>query len=187
MDVLRNSAWKSLLLPQAMLLAAVAVLFRVGWLGSVLPAVSFLNYALLAVGLLLAWRFHSSRAFFALLALLLAEEAIFFSSGGHIPLAGPGRAAFDAISLLLPLNFILISLMSESGLTLSQTIPMGLVLFLQSISVAVFCRDTPAASTHAAHRVVTSLSLPDYSWAAFAAAALLLLIRIFWLRKPLDS
>jgi diguanylate cyclase (GGDEF)-like protein len=189
MDVLRNSAWKSLLLPQAMLLAAVAVLFRVGWLGSVLPAVSFLNYALLAVGLLLAWRFHSSRAFFALLALLLAEEAIFFSSGGHIPLAGPGRAAFDAISLLLPLNFILISLMSESGLAVAQITPMATVFLVQSISVAVFCRDNQATSAHASHHqyAVASLPLPDYAWMAFAAATLLLLIRFFWLRKPLDS
>jgi diguanylate cyclase (GGDEF)-like protein len=184
---LSKSEWKSLLFPHGLVLGIVAVLLHAGWFASVLPAVNFLNYAILAVGLLLAWRFHSSRAFFALLALLLAEQAIFYSSGGRVPLAGAGRAAFDAISLLLPLNFILLSLMSESGLTLSQTIPMGLVLFLQSISVAVFCRDTPAASTHAAHRVVTSLSLPDYSWAAFAAAALLLLIRIFWLRKPLDS
>lgn len=187
MDALRNSAWKSVLLPQAVLLAAVAVLFRVGWLGSVLPAVSFLNYVLLAVGLLLAWRFHSSRAFFALLALLLAQEAIFFSSGGHIPVVGPGRAAFDAISLLLPLNFVLISLMSESGLAVGQVTPMAAVLLLQAISVAVFCRDSQAAATHPSHHLVSSLPLPDYSWIAFAAATLLLLIRFFWLRKPLDS
>jgi diguanylate cyclase (GGDEF)-like protein len=187
MDVLRNSAWKSLLLPQAALLAAVAVLFRLGWLTSVLPAVGFLNYALLVVGLLLAWRFHSSRAFFALLALLLAQEAIFFSSGGHVPVAGPGRAAFDAISLLLPLNFILISLMSESGLAMAQITPMATVLLVQSVSVAVFCRDNQATVAHTSHHAVSSLPLPDYAWMAFAAATLLLLIRFFWLRKPLDS
>jgi GGDEF domain-containing protein len=187
MNVLSKSAWKSLLLPHGLLLIAVAVLLHQGWLASVLPAVNFLNYAVLTVGLMLAWRFHSSRAFFAVLALLLAQEAILYSSAGHIPLAGPGRAAFDAISLLLPLNFILISLMSESGLNVSQMIPMGLVLFVQSISVAVFCRDTQSTSAHAAHRAVASLPLPDYAWMAFAAAIVLLLIRFLWLRKPLDN
>lgn len=186
MDVLSKSAWKSLLLPHGLLLVVAAILLHEGWLASILPAVGFLNYAILAVGLLLAWRFHSSRAFFALLALLLAQQAILYCSGGHIPLAGPGRAAFEAVSLLLPLNFILISLMSESGLSWAQMIPIGLMFFIQSVSVAIFCRDSPAPA-HAAHRGVTSLPLPDYAWMAFAAAVLLLLIRFFWLRKPLDS
>jgi diguanylate cyclase (GGDEF)-like protein len=186
LDVLSKSAWKSFLLPQSLLLVAVAVLLHAGWLASVLPAINFLNYAVLTAGFLLAWRFHSSRAFFALLALLLAQQAILFSSGGHIPLGGSGRAAFDAISLLLPLNFILISLMSESGLTIPQITPMILVLFVQSISVAVFCRGSQPATVHAAHRIVTTVPLPDYAWMAFFAAVMLLLIRFFWLRKPLD-
>jgi len=185
-DVLSKSAWKSLVLPHGLLLAGAAVLLHAGWLASVLPAINFLNYAVLIVGLLLAWRFHSSRAFFALFALFLAQQAILYCSGGHIPLTGPGREAFDAISLLLPLNFILISLMSESGLSVSQVIPIGVMFFLQSVSVAIFCRDAavPAVRTH--HGVM-SLPLPDYAWLALAAAAMLLLIRFFWLRKPLDS
>ncbi len=186
MEVLSKSAWKSLLLPHGILLAGAAVLLHAGWLASVLPATNFLNYAILMFGLLLAWRFHSSRAFFALLALLLAQQAILYCSGGQTPLSGPGREAFDAISLLLPLNFILISLMSESGLSVSQVIPIGVMFFLQSVSVAIFCRDAavPAVRTH--HGVM-SLPLPDYAWLALAAAAMLLLIRFFWLRKPLDS
>jgi diguanylate cyclase (GGDEF)-like protein len=186
-DVLSKSAWKSLLLPHGLLLVTMAVLLRAGWLGSVLPAANFFNYAALVAGLLLAWRFHSSRAFFALLALLLAQQAILYSSAGQIPWAGPGRAAFDAISLLLPLNFILIALMSESGLTLSQITPLGIVLLLQSLSVAVFCRNSQAPSAHAQHHAATSLPLPDYAWMAFAGAAGLLLLRFLWLRKPLDS
>jgi GGDEF domain-containing protein len=186
-DVLNKSAWKSLLLPHGLLLITVAVLLHAGWLTTVLPAVNFLNYAVLAVGLLLAWRFHSSRAVFALLALLLAQQAILYSSAGHIPLTGSGRAAFDAIALLLPLNFLLISLMSESGLSFSQVIPIGLMFFLQAASVAIFCRGTEATPAHAAHRAATSLPVPDYAWLAFAAAVTLLLIRFVWRRKPIDS
>jgi diguanylate cyclase (GGDEF)-like protein len=186
-DALSKSAWKSFLLPNGLLLVVVAAVVHAGWLNTVLPAVVFFNYAVLAAGLLLAWRFHSSRAFFALLALLLAQQAIAYFSAGHIPVSGPGRSALDAVSLLLPLNFILISLMSESGLTFAQLTPMGLIFFLQSISIAVFCLDTQAAPARIAHRVVTSLPLPDYAWLAFSAALLSLLIRFLWLRKPLDS
>ena len=71
-DALNKSAWKSFLLPNGLLLVVVAAVLHAGWLNTVLPAVVFFNYAVLVVGLLLAWRFHSSRAFFALLALLLA-------------------------------------------------------------------------------------------------------------------
>jgi diguanylate cyclase (GGDEF)-like protein len=186
-DVLNKSAWKSFLLPSGLLLIVVAVLLHAGWLNTALPAVNFFNYVVLAAGLVLAWRFHSSRAFFALIALLLAQQAIGYFSAGHIPVSGPGRAALDAVSVLLPLNFILISLMSEFGLTLAQAIPMGLILFLQSVSVAIFCLETSAATAHAGHRALISLPLTDYAWLAFCAALVSLLMRFLWLRKPLDS
>ena len=69
----------------------VAVLVYSGWLTLALPALSFLYYCSLIGGMLLAWRFHSSRIFFALVVLFLAQEAIaLFGGGGHVV---PGTAA----------------------------------------------------------------------------------------------
>ena len=73
---------KSLLVPGGILLLAVAVLVYSGWLTLALPALSFLYYCALIGGMLLAWRFHSSRIFFALVVLFLAQQAIALSGAG---------------------------------------------------------------------------------------------------------
>ena len=66
--------------------SAVALLTHSGWLTLALPALSFLYYCALIGGMLLAWRFHSSRTFFALVVLFLAQQAIaLFGSGTARP------------------------------------------------------------------------------------------------------
>src|ERR1700677_4472697 len=99
---------KSLLTPGICLLA-VAVLLHTG-LATLSPVmVLYAFYCALIAGLLLAWRFHSSRIFFALLVVLLAEQALSYFSQGRIALVGPGRTALAAVGILLPLNFVLLS------------------------------------------------------------------------------
>src|SRR5450631_4061090 len=104
---------KSLLVPGGVLLLVVAVLVSSGWLTLAPPALSFLYYCALIGGMLLAWRFHSSRTFFALVVLFLAEQAVALS-GSAIP-SSPGWTALRAVSILVPLNFVLIALMQECG------------------------------------------------------------------------
>src|SRR5216683_85414 len=95
---------KSLAVPGGILLLAVALLVYSGWLTLALPALSFLYYCALIGGMLLAWRFHSSRIFFALLVLFLAEGAVALS-GSAMP-SSAGWAALRAVSILVPLNFV---------------------------------------------------------------------------------
>ena len=147
---------KSLLTP-GICLAAVAVLLHTGL---VTPSVSLITYAFYTAaiaGLLLAWRFHSSRIFFALLVVFLAQEAIsYFSSlvppglsasgsftSGHVPAGSPGSIALAAVGLLLPLNFVLLSLHRERGFSFSSIAPPTLLLFVQSVFVGVLCRPQP--------------------------------------------
>ena len=83
---------KSLVLPGGILLLAASVVFR-GAFGLVpSPAIHFYFYAVFVAGILLAWRFHSSRILFALLTLFLAQRAagFFFFRPRCLP---PGRAA----------------------------------------------------------------------------------------------
>jgi diguanylate cyclase (GGDEF)-like protein len=180
---------KSLLLPGGVLLFGVAVLLYSGWLTLALPALSFLYYCAIAGGMLLAWRFHSSRTFSALLVLFLAQEAIALSGEGKIAPGTPGWAAMQAVAVLLPLNFVLIAMMRERGFTVAALAPVGIFLFVQSVIVFVLCRaaeGSPSAGARAHHPAI-SISLPGYALLAFAAAGIFLLARFLLTRKPADS
>src|SRR5256885_5498056 len=123
-----RATMKSLAVPGGVLLLAVALLTHSGWLTLAPPALSFLYYCALIGGMLLAWRFHSSRTFFALVVLFLAEQAMALS-GSAMP-SSPGWTASRAVSILVPLNFVLIALMQERGFTVSSIAPVGLFLFV---------------------------------------------------------
>jgi len=96
-------------MPGALFLVAACVVFQgaFGFIPS--AAVHFYFYSVFAAGILLAWRFHSSRILFGLLTLFLAQRALEFFSSGRAVSAGPGRIALEAVAFLLPLNFIAFS------------------------------------------------------------------------------
>lgn len=188
MRVWSTTTLKSLLVPGGILLLGVAVLLYSGWLTLALPALSFLYYCAIVGGMLLAWRFHSSRTFCALLVLFLAQEAIAFFGEGRIAPGTPGWAALQAIAVLLPLNFVLIALMRERGFTVAALAPVGLFLFVQSVIVFVLCRAAEGSPAPArAHHLATPVSLPGYAQLAFAAGGIFLLARFLLTRKPADS
>jgi len=176
---------KSLTVPGGFLLLCVAALVHSGWLTLPLPALSLLYYCAVIGGMLLAWRFHSSRIFLALIVLFLGQQAFALSGGAH---ASPGSTVFVAAAVLVPLNFVLIALMHERGFTISGVAPLGLFLFVQAVIVAVLGRAEEGASLPArAHHAAVAVSLPDYALFAFAAAGILLLVRSLLTRKPADS
>lgn len=193
MQLWSKATLKSLLLPGGVLLLGVAVLVYSGWLTLALPALSFLGYCALIGGMLLAWRFHSSRIFFALVVLFLAQEAIAFFGGGHIAPGTPGWTAVQAAAVLVPLDFVLIALMHERGFTVSATAPVGLFLFVQSVIVAVLCRvaeglpSPPVRAHHLAAAASMPVSIAGYALLVFAGACILLLVRFLLIRKPVDS
>jgi GGDEF domain-containing protein len=182
---------KSLLTP-AIWIVAAAILLHTGLVTPSATLVTFAMYAALIAGLLIAWRFHSSRILFAMLVLFLAERAIsYFSfvSGGHGASSAPGSTAVAAVGLLLPLNFVLLSLAQEKGFTFSSIAPPALWLFVESVVVAVLCRPDSLATTarRALHHPLTPQPLPFATLIAFALAAVVLLIRFLLFRKPAES
>ena len=191
MRVWSTTTLKSLLLPGGVLLLGVAVLVYSGWLTLALPALSFLAYCALGGGMLLAWRFHSSRIFFALLVLFLGQEAVAVFGGGHISPGTAGWTALQAAAVLVPLDFVLIALMQERGFTVSATAPVGLFLFAQSVIVAVLCRAAQELPSPRAHHLAAAVSspgsLPAYVLFVFGGAGILLLARFLIARKPVDS
>ncbi len=104
---------KSLLIPGGILLFGVAVLLYSGWLTLPLPALSFLYYCALIGGMLLAWRFRSTRIFFPLVVLFLAQEAITLLGNGHFLPGRSGWTVVETVAVMVPLNFVLIAIMQE--------------------------------------------------------------------------
>jgi GGDEF domain-containing protein len=177
---------KSLLTP-AIWIVAVAILLQTGVIAPSAALITFALYAALIAGLLIAWRFHSSRIFFALLVLFLAERAISYFSAGHIAASGPGSTALAAAGLLLPLDFVLLALAQEKGFTFSSVAPAALMLFVESVIVAVLCRPDPLASAPRGWHHAAPPDLPFATLIAFAAAGIVLLIRFLLFRKPAES
>jgi GGDEF domain-containing protein len=187
MNVRSPATVKSLVVPGGILLLATAVVLHGGWMSLTLPGLVFVDYAALTAGLLLAWRFHSSRIFFALLVLFLAQQAIERLSGGSLSIPTAGHTTLEVVGVLLPLNFAFLALTRERGFTPSAVVSLSLVLFVQAVIVAVIFRDQEPWITGRAHRVLVSAPLPDYVWVLFAAVSILLLIRFFLLHKPAES
>jgi diguanylate cyclase (GGDEF)-like protein len=117
---------------------------------------------------------------FSLLVLLLAHRAIEFFSLGH-PRGGPGHTAIVLAALMIPLNYIALTLMRERGLTIAGIAPRFGMLFLQSVAFAVLCRPENSSTVSAAAGV-----LPIWSLIGFVAAAAVLIARFFQTRKPLE-
>lgn len=175
---------KSLLLPDGALLVGVMALVSSGWLTLALPALSFLNYCALAGGMLLAWRFHSSRTLLALLVLLLAGQAVPLLSGGTPTVV---LTIVRILSVLVPINFVLIAVMHERGFTMESISPVVLLLFVESVVVFVFSRIsvTSTSSAHTRHAAAT-MQFQGYALIILAAACAFLVGRFLFTRKPVD-
>jgi len=182
---------KSLVLPGGIFLLAASVVFR-GAFGPIpSAAVVFSFYAVFAAGILLAWRFHSSRILFALSTIFLGHRALEFFSSGRIGSTGSGRIALEAVAFLLPANFVVFSVFRERGLVFPAVLPRLALLFFESVFVAIICRPEETIAPGFLHpRFLGHLSgtpLPTLAVLAFVAAFGILLVRFLLYRQPTES
>src|ERR1700757_181392 len=176
---------KSMLLPGGALLLGVMALVYSGWLTMAVPALSFLYYSALAGGMLLAWRFHSSRTFLALLVLFLAGQAVPLLAGGTPSVV---LTIVRIVSVLVPINFVLIAVMHERGFTMESISPVVLLLFVESVVVFVFSRISDASPSAAhMHHAAATMQFQGYALIILAAAGAFLAGRFLYTRKPADS
>jgi len=173
---------KSLLVPGGILLLGVVLLAYSGWLTLALPAISFLYYCAIGGGMLLAWRFHSSRIFLSLLVVFLAEQAVGLFAGQPHLVSMTARA----VAVLVPLNFVVIAVMRERGFTAASLSPIALLLFVEAVTVAVFT-SSAAADKPSATQVQHLVTLPRYAITVLSLAAIFLIVRFLITRKPSDS
>jgi len=170
------------LVPGGLLLALVAALVNSRLFVQVVPSLAFYYSGVFAAGLLLAWRFNSSRVLFSLLVLLLAHLAVNFFSGGQ-PHSGSGRMAVALAALLIPLNFMAFASLRERGLVIAGIAPRFGLLFLESVVFAVLCRpeNSPALPHHPGEAPI-----PLWILLSFVAATAVFVRRFFQTRKPIE-
>jgi len=174
--------WKAWVVPGGLLLTLAVTLVNSSLFVQIAPSLAFYYVGVFAAGLLLAWRFNSSRALFSLLVLLLAHRAVDFFAAGQVH-TGPGRTAVALAALLIPLNFIVFSAMRERGLIVAGIAPRFGLLFFESVVFAVLCR--PENSPAHAHPP-GGLKIPLWILLSFAAAIALFVRRFFQTRKPIE-
>jgi diguanylate cyclase (GGDEF)-like protein len=177
-----KSNFRGLILPGGLVLACAAVVAHSGWFTLPSPSLNFLFYCALLGGLLLAWRFHSSRIFLSLVIIYLSQLALGLLAPAHS--RGWLDPGVGALSFLIPINFILIGFMHERGFTLPSIAPPFVVLFMQAVFVAVLAGGGEARDRA---RQMAASSVPNYVFAAFAAAGLVLFVRSLRSHKPADN
>jgi len=175
---------KSLLVPGGILLFMVALLGYSGWVSLALPALSFLYYCAIGGGMLLAWRFHSSRVFLSLFVLFLAQWAVgLFAAEPHLVLT-----TAHVVAVLVPVNFILIALMPERGFTVAALAPIALLLFVEAVVTAVFASSAAGEKPSPAHaHHFATIPLPRHAVTVLVLTAVFLIARFLMTRKPSDS
>ncbi|HZS97155.1 MAG TPA: GGDEF domain-containing protein [Terriglobales bacterium] len=184
---------KSLVMPGGLLLGIAAGIVQSGALRSAGTVIDFFYFTAFGVGLLLAWRFHSSRVASALVVLILGHHAIEFFAQGRVPLAGPGLTAFEAVSFLVPLNFVLLAISRERGVTLAIAVPRLALLFVQSVFVAVICRPSPSPGARLFHGTFFGRTwsawtpIPQIALLVFVAVFGYLIVRLVSRPKPVEN
>ncbi|HYW39008.1 MAG TPA: GGDEF domain-containing protein [Terriglobales bacterium] len=181
-EEVNGRTWKAWLVPGALLLALAAALVSGSLFVQVAPSLPFYYVAVFAAGLLLAWRFNSSRVLLSLLVLLLAHRAVDFFSAGQLH-SGPGRRAVALAALLIPLNFTVFASMRERGLVIAGIAPCFGLLFLESVVFAVLCR--PENSPGRLHSPGAT-AIPLWVLLSFVAAIGVFVRRFFQTRKPIE-
>jgi diguanylate cyclase (GGDEF)-like protein len=188
-----KKALQTIFVPGGLLFFAALAVMDGNLLAITSGTAEFYFYGACLLAILLALRFRSSRILFALITLLLAERTVTFFSLGHPPVSGSGRIAFAAVALLVPLNFLIISVAEERGISWAAGVPRLAVLFFESVVVAIICR--PGAELPPAVLRVTPVDpqwfhwtrIPQIALLAFAASFTISIVRLLVFRKAVDA
>jgi diguanylate cyclase (GGDEF)-like protein len=189
MDFLNKRTINSVLLPGGLILLGAVLVLESGFVPLSPSGVNFFYYAVFIAAGLLAWRFHSTRILFCVIILLLAHHAIgFFAQSGGIA-KGPGRNAFEAVALLIPLDFIFLTFFPErtnEGRIWSWFL---LLLFFESVFVAVLSRPDQPAPVFLHFSLLPSyhFRIPQPALLLLIAASCVLVVRSVQLHKAIES
>jgi diguanylate cyclase (GGDEF)-like protein len=179
---------KSVFVPGAFVLLGAVLLLNAQWPPLPAMGVNFFYYAVFIASLLLAWRFHSTRILFSSVVLLLAHHTIEWYGQGQMLVSGPGRVAFEAVALLIPLNFIFLTFFPERGSEDRTLFWFLALLFFEAVFVAALARpDQPSAFLGFSLINGYHGRVPETALFVFIAAGCLLTVRLGQFHKAIDN
>ena len=186
MTLWTRAVLKSIFVPGGIMLALAVFIYHEPWMPLSPAGLNFFYYAVFVAALALSLRFRSSRIVFGSVVLLLAHYAL-KAKGPDLHL-GQGRMAFEAIALLVPLDFILLTFIPERNLTREYLVGICAVLFFQVTFVAVFARPDQSDYSwlHLSFLHSYPLRLPQPAILMFLAALGILLWRVLRFGKAID-
>jgi len=182
-----------LVVPGGLVWFAALMLLRPGVLpDSALPVLWVFPSAVWGIGILLGWYFNHTRVVFAILILALAEQSLERFGLNNQMTGGPAGIVLGAVALLLPLNLVGFSLVRERGLFTGRGLMRLALILSQVLLVAFICRPSQHDLANLLQYRLFDLSLwawtplPLPSLVAFAAGLVLLMIRFFLQRDPIE-
>jgi len=185
--------FSSFVLPDGLLVLAALGFLRPGGLPDVLlPLEQAFAYLVLVVGILLGLYVRHSRILFALLLLALADRALLHLAAGAAASADVGRIMFNAVALLLPLNLLALSLITERRLLISREFVRLILVLLQVFFVSwiglpenvAFAAALESSFIDPRYTAWTTIAQPPLL--AFGAALALQTARFVSYRNPVD-
>lgn len=188
MEFLSTRTLKSLLLPGGVVLLGGVILLNLPWLRLPGPGVNFFYYAVFIAALMLAWRFHSTRVLFCAVVLMLAHHALGWYGANHTLGPAAAHAAFEAIALLIPIDFIFLTFFPERGYENSTLAYFLALLFFEAVFVAALARpDQPSGFLHLSFISSYHWHVPQPALLFVIAASALLIARTAQFHKAIDN
>lgn len=151
-------------------------------------------YAIFGTALVLSAIFNRSRLFFAVLMLALSDRAL-MSLAPALSSMQSRQALFDVITLLLPLNLIVLSFVRDRGIV-SPNGRRRIAFLAGQIAIVVIVLLVPSVQLLAEHAIHNAIVPHQYSeWShlsqpallVFAVSAILMLIYLLHRRQPAES
>lgn len=122
---------------------------------------SIAPYSILAIGVILGWRFHRSRLAFVILILFLSERSLYYYGTGGSFAFGHGNSILLTNAILLPLNIALFFLVKERGIFNLGGIFRVMFIFLQPLVIYLLLRLQPDLFQYLSHQIVSIPQLTD--------------------------
>jgi diguanylate cyclase (GGDEF)-like protein len=180
---------RSTLVPGGLILVAAAIVLSTGWIPLPPVAVNFFYHAIFLAAALLALRFHSRRILWSAVIVWLAHYGILSFQSARAIAAGPAQTAFEAVSIFIPLNFILLTLFPEYDNERPLLATFLCLLILEATFVHVFARPEQAGVSVLHYSFVRDyhLRLSQPALLLFVLAGSLLVVQLVRFEKTIDN
>ena len=149
-------------LPGGLIVAAAALATQYDLLTQWLDKIeNIAPYLILAIGVILGWRFHRSRLAFVIFILFLSERSLFYYGSGGVLTFGHENNILLINGILLPLNIALFYLVRERGIFNLGGIARIIFILLQPLIFYLLLRLQPDLFQYLSHQFITLPTLQN--------------------------